>query len=117
MRADFEGGALSSDFGALLLRETALHNGLIARLCSAIDDRRHPSYVNHSLRDLLTQHIFQVACGYPDANDSNTLRHDPMFKLGAQRRPLAACRTFTSKEANAAGKMGADDELAPARPG
>ncbi len=90
VRGDFEGGALSSDFGPLLLRETENQIGLIDRLTGAINDRRHPSYIEHSMHDLLTQRIFQVACGYEDANDSNTLRHDPMFKLGAGHRPLDA---------------------------
>ena len=89
VRAEFTGGALSSDFGAVLLRETELHSGLIARLSRAIKDRRHPSYVSHSVHDLLAQRVFQVALGYEDANDSNTLRHDPMFKLAAGRSPLS----------------------------
>jgi hypothetical protein len=104
VRADFNGGALSSDFGALLLRETESHCGLLNRLAGAIHDTRHPSYIDHSIEDLLTQRVLQVACGYEDANDSNTLRHDPMFKLGAGRRPLdeaqalAHAATFTRLE-------------------
>jgi len=88
VRADFEGGALSSDFGPLLLRGVDQQIGLIHRLSQAINDRRHASYIDHSLGDLLTQRIFQIACGYADANDANTLRRDPMFKLGAERKPL-----------------------------
>ena len=80
VRADFNGGELSSDFGTLLLRETILHSGFIDGLTSAILDKRHQSYVDHSLQDLLTQRILQMACGYEDANDSNRLRKDPMFK-------------------------------------
>ena len=38
----------------------------------------------------MTQRIFQIACGYADANDANALRRDPMFKLGAERLPLEA---------------------------
>ena len=88
IRADFNGGELSSDFGALLLRETILHSGLISRLTQAIDDKRHPSYIDHSLQNLLVQRILQMACGYEDANDSNRLRKDPMLKLAAGRNPL-----------------------------
>lgn len=101
VRGDFEGGALSSDLGTLLLKETENHCGLIARLASAIQDTRHPSYIDHSIEDLLTQRTLQVACGYEDANDSNTLRRDPMFKLGVGHRPLddghdlAHASTFT----------------------
>ena len=46
------------------------------------------SYVSHSYHDLLTQRIYQIGCGYEDGNDANSLRHDPMFKLGAARLPF-----------------------------
>src|SRR6266478_3236243 len=89
LRADFEGGALSSDFGALLLRGIDRQIGLTARLAAAIHDTRHPSYIDHPLRDLLAQHIYQIASGYADGNDANSLRRDPLFKLGVERPPLA----------------------------
>ncbi|MBK8359576.1 MAG: IS1380 family transposase [Comamonadaceae bacterium] len=88
IRAEFDGGAMSSDFGAILLRGTDLQIGLTSRLASAIDDKRHASYIDHSMVDLLRQRIFQTASGYADGNDSNTLRRDPMFKLAAGRAPL-----------------------------
>ena len=47
IRADFEGGALSSDFGALLLRGIDRQIGLTERLAAAIHDKRHPSYIDH----------------------------------------------------------------------
>ncbi|ARU55352.1 IS1380 family transposase [Oleiphilus messinensis] len=101
IRADFNGGELSSDFGALLLRESMLQSDLISRLTDAINDRRHQSYIDHSLKDLLVQRVLQMACGYEDSNDSNFLRKDPMFKLAAGRPPLdddkhlASAPTFT----------------------
>ena len=88
IRAEFDGGAMSSDFGALLLRGTDLQIGLIPRLVNAIHDKRHASYIDHSLADLLRQRIFQTASGYADGNDANILRRDPMFKLAAGRAPL-----------------------------
>jgi hypothetical protein len=90
IRADFEGGALSSDFGALLLRGVDRQIGLTERLAAAIHDKRHQSYIDHPLRDLLAQRIYQIASGYADANDANHLRHDPLFKLGVERPPLEA---------------------------
>jgi len=89
VRADFEGGALSSDFGVLLLRGIDRQIGLTARLAAAIHDTRHPSYIDHPLRDLLAQRIYQLASGYADGNDANSLRRDPLFKLGVERLPLA----------------------------
>src|SRR6516162_7716355 len=89
LRADFEGGALSSDFGALLLRGIDRQIGLTKRLSAAIHDKRHQSYIDHPLRDLLAQRIYQIASGYADGNDANSLRRDPLFKLGVERLPLA----------------------------
>lgn len=88
VRADFEGGALSSDFGALLLRGIDRQIGLTQRLAAAVQDKRHPSYIDHTLRDLFAQRIYQIACGYADGNDANSLRHDPLFKLSVERSPL-----------------------------
>ena len=96
VRADFEGGALSSDFGALLLRGVDRQIGLTARLAAAIHDKRHQSYIDHPLRDLLAQRIYQIASGYADGNDANSLRHDPMFKLGVERSPLDAEQDLAS---------------------
>lgn len=88
IRGDFDGGAVSSDFGSILLRGTDQQIGLIHRLAESIHDTRHPAYVEHSVEDLLRQRIFQSACGYADGNDANHLRRDPMFKLSAERAPL-----------------------------
>lgn len=88
VRADFTGGEISSDLGALLLSAVDGRIGLIDRLTTAITDSRHRGYIKHTLRDLLTQRTFQIASGYEDGNDSNTLRRDPLFKLAAERAPL-----------------------------
>ena len=61
-----------------------------------MDDRRHPGYVKHALHDVLTQRIFQIASGYEDGNDSNALRHDPMFRLGAGRTPFGDTTALAS---------------------
>ena len=88
VRADFAGGEVSSDLGALLLSAVDQRIGLIGRLVEAIRDSRDPRYITHPLRDLLTQRVFQIASGYEDGNDGNTLRQDPLFKLAAGRAPL-----------------------------
>ncbi|WP_295403776.1 transposase, partial [uncultured Thiocystis sp.] len=88
VRADFDGGAMSSDFGPLILRGVDQQIGLTERLAQVIDDRRHPSDVTHLLRDRIAQRTFQIDCGYADGNDANALRRDPLFKLGVERRPL-----------------------------
>jgi len=88
IRADFTGGEISSDLGALLLGAVDRRIGLIDRLTGSIVDSRHPSYITHPLCDLLTQRVFQIASGYEDGNDANALRSDPLFKLAAGRAPL-----------------------------
>jgi len=96
IRADFEGGALSSDFGTLLLRGIDRQIGLTERLAAAMQDKRHQSYIDHSLRDLLAQRIYQIASGYADGNDANSLRHDPLFKLSVERSPLEPTQDLAS---------------------
>ena len=96
IRADFEGGALSSDFGALLLRGVDRQIGLTERLAAAIHAKRHQSYIDHPLRDLLAQRIYQMASGYADANDAHSLRHDPLCKRGVDRLPLDPAQDLAS---------------------
>ena len=96
IRADFDGGGLSSDLGPLLLRGVDRQIGLTKRLTNALVETRHASYVTHSHADLLAQRIYQIGCGYEDGNDSNSLRHDPMFKLGTGRLPFDADAALAS---------------------
>jgi Transposase DDE domain group 1 len=96
IRADFEGGALSSDFGALLLRGIDRQIGLTERLAAAVQDKRQQSYIDHPLRNLLAQRIYQIASGYADGNDANSLRHDPLFKLRMERLPLEPAQDLAS---------------------
>jgi len=88
IRASFDGGAMSSDFGSLLVAGVDRQIGVTARLADAFTDRRHGSYITHILQDLVKQRIYQQASGYEDGNDSDCLRTDPMFKLAVGRRPL-----------------------------
>jgi hypothetical protein len=88
LQADFDAGTVSSDGGVLLLRETESVVGIIGRYARALDDPRDPRYTDHSYEEMLRQRIFQIACGYDDANDCNLLRHDPAFKAACERLPL-----------------------------
>ncbi len=96
IRADFNGGGLSSDLGPLLLKGVDRQIGLTQRLTAALCDARHPGYITHSYRDLLTQRIYQIGCGYEDGNDANCLRNDPMFRLGVGRLPFDAAGALAS---------------------
>jgi hypothetical protein len=84
---NFNGGFLSSDAGALLLREIEEQIGLIRKMAEVIPDARDADYITHKITDLLIQRVAQIACGYEDANDCDTLRHDPIFKMIAGRYP------------------------------
>lgn len=78
---DFDGGQLSSDAGLLLLKEVDQQIGLIQALAAVLPDPRDARYVQHTTEALLRQRIFQIAAGYEDANDSDSLRHDPIVKM------------------------------------
>ena len=79
--AQFDQREGSSDGGALLLKAADRSLGLLDDLSSCLRDERQAGKVDHSLRELLAQRVFSIACGYPDANDSARLAGDPMHKL------------------------------------
>jgi hypothetical protein len=74
MRADGEGGAVSSDCGALLLRGVDRQMGLPARRAAALHAQRHRSSIAHPLRDLLAQRLAHIASGDADGNDAQSRR-------------------------------------------
>jgi hypothetical protein len=80
LQADFSGGVLTSDAGALLLREADRRLGLIDALDRALPDPRDPDLIAHPQRCLLAQRIFGIACGYEDLNDHQRLRDDPLWQ-------------------------------------
>jgi hypothetical protein len=84
---DFDGGLLSSDAGLMLLKDPDEQLGLTRALAAVLKDARDPRRVHFTLHDLLKQRVLQIAAGYEDANDANTLRHDPIFKLLLDRLP------------------------------
>lgn len=88
LQGDFDGGTLSSDGGVLCLREIEAQEGVIRRFVEVLKDPRDPRYIDHRYEDMLSQRIFQIACGYEDANDCDRLRHDPAFKAACGRLPI-----------------------------
>ena len=83
----FDDARLTSDAGVCLLPRIDKRLRLTERLAAAMVDRREPSKVRHTLRDLLMQRIALICAGYEDANDATTLRHDPAFQLALGRTP------------------------------
>jgi Transposase DDE domain group 1 len=86
--AQFDQREGSSDGGALLLKAADQHYDLVAGLASCLRDDRQAGKVDHSLRELVAQRVFSIACGYPDANDSARLSGDPIHKLLLDRDPV-----------------------------
>lgn len=80
--ASFDGGRLTSDGGAVLLREVDRQLDLLGRFSECFEDWRRPEWTEHSVEDLLRQRVFALALGYEDLNDHDDLRRDAL---------LAAC--------------------------
>jgi len=77
----FDGGAVTSDAGTVLLRETDRAIGLIERVAACFTDRRDAEQVIHALPTLIGQRIVAIALGYEDVNDHDVLRRDPVLAL------------------------------------
>ena len=77
--ADFEGGEISSDAGALLLRAVDERLGVLDRFAACFQDHRNPDAIEHSVRSLLAQRVFGIALGWEDLNDHDELSWDPLL--------------------------------------
>ena len=75
----FDGHYVSSDGGALLLKEVEQKFGIIYQFAKCFKDNRNQNLVEHSLNSMLTQRIFGLILGYEDLNDHDQLRSDPLF--------------------------------------
>ena len=93
--AAFDGGAITSDAGALLLGATDHAIRMTARLAACFHDVRRQDLIEHEVATLVGQRVFGIALGYEDLNATTQLRHDPMMavlagKLAARRAECAA---------------------------
>jgi Transposase DDE domain group 1 len=102
VEASFTAGQVSSDGGALLLRQVDGKINLLGRVAACFTDRRSPLLVTHRLREMLSQRIYGLALGYEDLNDHEQLRRDPLMAVLAGRRkleePLAGKSTLNRLE-------------------
>ena len=111
--ADFDGGAITSDAGALLLGATDRAIGLVDRFAACFTDGRAPELVEHEVATLVGQRVFGLALGYEDLNDHDQLRHDPVMavlagKLDGAARGLRAAGRQEHAEPAGAEPAGAD---------
>src|SRR6204780_1580591 len=86
--ARFDGGTISSDGGAFLLRQTERRLNLLPRLAGCFLDGRNQKLVDHPVEEMLAQRIYGLALGYEDINDHEQLRKDPVFGILAGREDL-----------------------------
>ena len=79
--ARFDGGAITSDAGGLLLREVENRSGIIARFARGFVDHRDPDLIDHTVEELIRQRVYGLCLGYEDLNDHDDLRHDPLLAV------------------------------------
>ncbi len=85
VEAVFDAPEVSSDGGLLLLRETDDRLGLSRWFAACLPDARAAERVEHDRLEQVRQRVLQIAMGYEDCNDADTLRHDPMLKTACDR--------------------------------
>ena len=106
--ARFDGGTISSDGGAFLLRQTDKRLNLLPRLSGCFLDGRNQHLIEHTVAEMLAQRVYGIALGYEDLNDHEQLRKDPVFGILAGREepdaPLAGKSTLNRMEMGAGAK-------------
>jgi hypothetical protein len=101
--ARFDGGTMTSDGGALLLRRTDRQLNLLPRLAACFRDERDSRYISHSVPELVAQRVYGLALGYEDLSDHDQLREDSLLavlsgKPGIGTEPLAGKSTLNRLE-------------------
>jgi hypothetical protein len=100
VRVSFDAEPITSDAGLLAVRALEKPLGVIAGLAALLPDPRSPQFITHSKEALLTQAVYQLLAGYPDHNDAQATRTDPLFQILADLapdpdRPLASPATLS----------------------
>jgi hypothetical protein len=85
VRGRFDGGAITSDAGGLLLREVEKRTGILDRFAACFTDHREPERVEHPVKELVAQRVYALALGYEDLNDHDQLREDPLLAVLAEK--------------------------------
>src|SRR5712675_2755598 len=81
IRAQFDGGAITSDGGGLLLREVEKRIGILHQFASCFTDYREVDLIEHTVQELVAQRVYGLALGYEDLNDHEELRNDPLLAV------------------------------------
>jgi hypothetical protein len=88
---------LNSDAGILLARQAEEQLKVCQGIAEYIQDWLDPNKITHSLKQLFSQRVYQLIGGYEDANDSNFLRHDPIYTIACERLPIAQQELLASQ--------------------
>jgi hypothetical protein len=101
--ARFDGGTMTSDAGAVLLREADQRLNLLPRLAACFEDRRQPWLISHTVQEMVAQRVYALALGYEDLTDHDQLREDPLLavlsgKARVGEEPLAGKSTLNRLE-------------------
>jgi hypothetical protein len=104
--ARFDGGAITSDAGALLLREVEQRTGIVRQFAACFSDHRRADRIEHTVCELVRQRVYGLALGYEDLNDHDQLQRDPLLALLSGKRDLegAARRREQDRGKPGAGK-------------
>ena len=81
IRAQFDGGAITSDGGGLLLREIEKRIGILRQFAACFTDYRNADLIEHTVKELVAQRVYGLALGYEDLNDHEELRNDPLLAV------------------------------------
>ena len=81
VRGQFDGGAITTDAGGLLLREVEKRTGIIAQYAACFTDHRDRARIEHGVAELVAQRVYGLALGYEDLNDHEELRRDPLLAV------------------------------------
>ena len=103
IRAQFDGGAITSDGGGLLLREVEKRVGILRQFAACFTDYRNPNLIEHQVAEIVAQRVYGLALGYEDLNDHEELRNDPLLavlveKADPSRQVLAGKSTLNRLE-------------------
>jgi hypothetical protein len=81
----FDGGDITSDGGALVLKNLEARTAIVRRFAACFQDYRNPNQIEHPLLDLIAQRVFGLALGYEDLNDHDELRSDPILAVALSK--------------------------------
>jgi hypothetical protein len=101
--ARFDGGQITTEAGALLLRPVEQRTGILRQFAACFRDYRRADLVEHSVSELVRQRVYGIALGYEDLNDHDQLRQDPLLALLSGKRDVGGARRRREQDRGKAG--------------